>query len=49
MSKSIKFLAAIGFVATVAACGSSGQSDEEFVVVEPEPISVEPVSTGKYK
>lgn len=48
MSKSIKFLAAIGFVATIAAC-TSGQSDEEFVVVEPEPISVEPTYTGKYK
>jgi hypothetical protein len=48
MSKSIKFLAAIGFVATIAAC-SSGQTDEEYVVVQPEPISVEPVYTGKYK
>ena len=48
MSKSIKFLAAIGFIATIAAC-TSGQSDEEFVVVEPEPISVEPTYTGKYK
>lgn len=49
MSKSIKLLAMFGFVATVAACGSSGQTDEEYVVVEPEPISVEPVHTGKYK
>lgn len=48
MSKSIKFLAAIGFIATVAAC-TSGQSDEEYVVVEPAPISVEPTYTGKYK
>mgnify|MGYP006981759393 FL=1 len=48
MSKSIKFLTAIGFVATIAAC-SSGQSDEEYVVVEPEPITVEPTYTGKYK
>ncbi len=46
MSKSIKFLAAIGFVATIAACA---QQEEEFVVVEPEPISVEPTYTGKYK
>jgi hypothetical protein len=46
MSKSIKFLAAIGFVAAVAACA---QQDDEFVVVEPEPITVEPVFTGKYK
>ncbi|KIN64349.1 hypothetical protein Z946_3240 [Sulfitobacter noctilucicola] len=48
MSKSIKFLAAIGFIATVAAC-TSGQTEEEYVVVEPEPISVEPVYNGKYK
>ena len=48
MSKSIKFLAAIGFVAALSAC-ASGQSDEEFVVVEPEPISTEPTYTGKYK
>ncbi|NNK16136.1 MAG: hypothetical protein HKP51_04440 [Sulfitobacter sp.] len=48
MSKSIKFLAAIGFVAAVAAC-TSGQTEEEYVVVEPEPISVEPTYTGKYK
>ena len=49
MSKSIKLLAMFGFVATVAACGSSGQTEEEYVVVEPEPISVEPTYTGKYK
>ncbi len=48
MSKSIKFLAAIGFIAAVSAC-TSGQTEEEFVVVEPEPISVEPTYTGKYK
>lgn len=47
MSKSIKVLAAIGFAALVAACGSSGPEPEEYIVVEP--ISVEPVYTGKYK
>ena len=46
MSKSIKTLAAIGFVAVIAACA---QQEEEFVVVDPAPISVEPVYTGKYK
>ena len=45
MAKRIQFLALVGFVATVAACGNSRQ--EEFVVVEP--ISVEPAYTGKYK
>lgn len=47
MSKSIKLLAMFGFVTAVAACG--GQQEEEFVVVDPEPITVEPVYTGKYK
>ena len=47
MSKSIKLLAMLGLVAGVSACG--GQQEEEFVVVDPEPISVEPVYTGKYK
>ncbi|NUH66005.1 hypothetical protein HTT03_11990 [Sulfitobacter sp. S0837] len=46
MSKSIKLLAAFGFVAAVSACA---QQEEEYVVVEPAPISVEPVYTGKYK
>jgi hypothetical protein len=48
MSKSIKLIALFGLVASVAACGS-GKTEEEFVVVDPEPISVEPVYSGKYK
>lgn len=47
MSKSLKLIAALGLVAAVAACAQ--QQEEEFVVVDPEPISVEPVYTGKYK
>ncbi|MEI4194766.1 hypothetical protein [Roseovarius sp. E0-M6] len=47
MSNSIKSLLALGFVAMVAACAQQAE-EEEYVVVEPEPISVEPVSTGKY-
>ena len=47
MSKSIQFLAMVGLVATVAACDNSRK--EEFVVVQPEPISVEPAFTGKLK
>ncbi|MFW6300731.1 MAG: hypothetical protein ACOC20_07405 [Oceanicaulis sp.] len=47
MSKSIKLLAMLGFVGAVAACAQ--QEEEEFVVVEPEPITTEPESTGKYK
>jgi len=48
MSKSTKIQTDNGFIATVAAC-TSGQTEEEYVVVEPEPISVEPTYTGKYK
>lgn len=46
MSKTFKICALLGFVAVVAACGNR---QEEFVVVDPEPISQEPVYTGKYK
>ncbi|MEP1520797.1 MULTISPECIES: hypothetical protein [Ascidiaceihabitans] len=48
MSKSIKLLATFGFIAVVAACAREQQA-EEFVVVDPEPISQEPTYTGKYK
>lgn len=47
MSKCIHFLAMVGFVALVSACDSS--TEEEYIVVAPEPISVEPAFTGKYK
>ncbi|WP_417720970.1 hypothetical protein [Salipiger sp.] len=47
MSKSIKVLAMLGLYFSLTACG--GQQEEEFVVVDPEPISTEPVYTGKYK
>jgi len=46
MSKNIKVLGMVSLMVLVAACGNQ---EEEFVVVEPEPISTEPVSTGKYK
>jgi hypothetical protein len=46
MSKSIKLIAALGLAVLVTACG---QKEEEFVVIEPEPISSEPTYTGKYK
>ncbi|WP_204355223.1 hypothetical protein [Roseovarius amoyensis] len=48
MSKTVTSILALGLVAMVTACGQQ-QQQEEFVVVEPEPISVEPVYTGKYK
>ncbi|WP_164860811.1 hypothetical protein [Parasedimentitalea marina] len=46
MSKSIKLFAMVGLLAAVAACA---QQEEEFVIVDPAPISEEPVYTGKYK
>ncbi|MFU8882391.1 MAG: hypothetical protein ACNA7Q_08480 [Rhodobacterales bacterium] len=46
MSKSITTVFALSMVAFVAACA---QKQEEFVVVQPEPISMEPSYTGKYK
>jgi len=46
MSKNIKLLGMVSLMALVAACGNN---EEEFVVVEPEPISQEPVHTGKFK
>ncbi|MEO9518070.1 MAG: hypothetical protein ABJH45_13005 [Paracoccaceae bacterium] len=46
MSKSIKMLAMFGLIGLVAACG---RKDEDVIVVDPEPISSEPVHTGKFK
>lgn len=48
MSKSIKAVVAMGLVVLAAACAQQ-QEPEEFVVVEPEPISMEPEFTGKFK
>lgn len=45
MSKTVKSILALGFIAVVAACAQP--AEEEFVVVEP--ITTEPVQTGKYK
>lgn len=45
MSKSIKVFAMLGVALVLAACAAE---EEEFVVVDPEPISTEPVQTGKY-
>ncbi len=46
MSKTYKSILAISLVAFVAACADK---EEEYVVVEPEPISSDPVYNGKYK
>lgn len=46
MSKKFQIALALCAASFVAACA---QPQEEFVVVEPEPISQEPVYTGKYK
>lgn len=47
MSSTIKALVALGLLAIVAACGNGGDV-EEFVVVDPAPVTIEPVYTGKY-
>ncbi len=49
MSKSIKLIAAFGFIAAISAC-TSGQTDEEFVVVDPSPSRLSrhtPANTSK--
>jgi hypothetical protein len=46
MSKTSKIVMALGLVVFAAACA---HQQEEVVVVEPEPITMEPVHTGKYK
>ena len=48
MSKNIKLVAMLGLLVVAAACVRE-QQVEEFAVVDPEPISQEPVYTGKYK
>jgi hypothetical protein len=48
MSKSIKLLAVVGVFAALSACAQK-QAEEEFVVIDPEPISYETQHTGKYK
>jgi hypothetical protein len=49
MSKSIKSIVVLGLVVVVAACAKKSEPVDEFVVVDPAPISVEPTHTGKYK
>ncbi|MDG1288340.1 MAG: hypothetical protein P8O11_01280 [Lentibacter sp.] len=49
MSKTIKALCALGLLVTVSACGGNKAPDDEYVVVDTAPISVEPTYTGKYK
>jgi len=49
MVKRIKWLVLVGILGVVSACAQGGPREEDFLVVEPEPISVEPVYTGKYK
>lgn len=48
MSKSIKIVALLGVAIAASACARKAPV-EEFVVVDPAPISVEPAYTGKYK
>jgi hypothetical protein len=46
MSKSIALLLTVGVVGLVSACAKPEPAP---IYVDPEPISVEPVYTGKYK
>ncbi|MFN3144055.1 MAG: hypothetical protein ACE368_01800 [Paracoccaceae bacterium] len=46
MSKSVKVVLGLSLVAFIAACSPK---QEEVVYVNPEPISIEPAYTGKYK
>ena len=48
MSKSIKLVAVLGVAFAAYACARKAPI-EEFVVVDPAPISGEPLYTGKYK
>ncbi|MEL6914231.1 MAG: hypothetical protein AAFP13_06995 [Pseudomonadota bacterium] len=50
MSQSIKAVVALGFIALAAACARNVDDGavEEFVVVEPDPITVEPTFSGKF-
>ncbi|HKL70626.1 hypothetical protein [Salibaculum sp.] len=50
MARSIKGAAAFCVLALVAACGGNDAGAvEEFVVVDPAPVTEEPGFTGKYK
>ena len=44
MPKSIKLVAVLGRVTLAAACA---QQEEEVIVVDPAPVTVEPTYTGK--
>lgn len=44
MSKRIILLATLGIITLLGACA---REQEEFVVVDPEPISTEPTHSGK--
>ena len=47
MSKSIKSLFAVSLLALVAACGANNAGGvEEFVVIDPVPVSIEPTYSG---
>jgi hypothetical protein len=50
MQKSIKSLFAVSLLALLAACGGANNAGdvEEFVVINPVPVTIEPVFTGKY-
>jgi hypothetical protein len=44
--QSIKLVCFMGLLGLAAACA---RQEEEVIFIQPEPISIEPVYTGKYK
>ena len=49
MSKSIKSLFAVSLLVVVAACGSNNSAPvEEFVVIDPVPVTIEPTFSSKH-
>lgn len=48
MSKGLKIISSFMVFLTFSACAGGGDDVEEFVVVDPAPVSVEPTFTGKY-
>ncbi len=48
MSNSIKAVLAAAALALLGACSGQSSDVEEFVVVDPEPVTAEPTFKGKY-
>ena len=51
MSKSIKVAVLLGLIGLAAACARRDEENpvQEFVVLDPEPVTIEPTFKGKFK